>query len=180
MRIKYFFLLVLLQLSISGNAQIERWYRIPSINATMPIRTVNILPDGEVWLGTYNDGAKKLNGSSWISYTESNSGLSDNDVREISKDSQGNYWMATWNNLSKYTPGTNTWQTFNVSGVSLDILYSVEIDAQDRIWVGTDGGADPEDGLYLHNTGAFYNAANSALDSNWVTFLETKAELAAL
>ncbi len=173
MRLKYFFLLVLLQLSNSGIAQIERWYRIPSINATMPIRKVNILPDGEVWIGTFNEGAKKLNGSSWISYTESNSGLSDNDVREISKDSQGNYWIATWNNLSKYTPGTNTWQTFNVSGVSLDILQSVEIDAQDRIWVGTDGGAGAEDGLYLQNTGEFFNAANSALDSNWVTFLET-------
>jgi fimbrial isopeptide formation D2 family protein len=171
MGMRHIFLLVILQLSLATVAQNE-WYRIPNISSSLAIRNINIMQDGGLWLGTYNNGAMKLAGSNWITYDTSNSGISDNDVREISKDSQGNFWMATWNKLSKYNPTAQTWQNYNISGVSLDILYSVEIDAQDRIWVGTDGGANPEDGLYLQNTGAFYNAANSALDSNWITFLE--------
>ncbi|HEY0091732.1 MAG TPA: hypothetical protein VGB43_04515, partial [Flavobacterium sp.] len=152
---KYIFRLLVMIFSMSALAQDNQWYVVPSISATMPIRDINILQNGELWLGTYNNGAKKLVNNNWVTY------LAGQDVREIAKDASGNYWFATWDKLRKYTPATNTYQSFNVSGAFYDILYSIEIDDEDRIWVGTDGGADPEDGLYLFNTGAFFHSGNS-------------------
>lgn len=172
MKIKYFLFTIIVSVFCNSHAQDEEWFVLPNVNTSLATRKINILPNGEIFVGTYNEGAKKLVNNNWVNYTTGNSGISDNDVREIAKDSDGNYWFATWSKLSKYTPSTNTWQQINVSGVPLDILYSVETDDEDRIWVGTGGGAGVEDGLYLLNTGAFYNSANSPLGSNWITFLD--------
>jgi streptogramin lyase len=137
------------------------------------IRNINILDNGEIWLGTTSNGAVRYWNNTWTSFTTSNSGITDNDVREISKDSTGRLWMATWSGLSAYDPANNSWQGYDVSANYLDILYSVEIDDEGRIWVGTDGGADPGDGLYLWPDSTFYDSSNSPLGSNWVTALET-------
>ena len=152
--------------------QVNPWMAFPSGSLGFSsIRKINILDNGDVWIGTRNNGAFKFSNNVWTQFNTTNSGLADDDVRDIAMDSNGKIWMTTWNKLSVLSTN-NTWQTYNITGNYHDVLYSVEIDSNNKVWIGTDGGANPQDGLYLWNTSSHYTTSNSPLTSNWIIALE--------
>ena len=154
--------------SIFGQSNI--WYTFPSLLPEAANRYIHVDKNDVKWIGGYHGGMHKFSNGTWTHYTTSNSSITDDDVRESCFDTLGNLWMATWNNLNKFDVANNTWTNFNVTGRSDDILYSVQVDDQNRIWVGTDGGGDPNDGLYMYdgNTWVFYNPTNSPLTGRWI------------
>lgn len=163
-------LLVLAAFFKTAYSQNNLWYNFPSGVPESANRYIYVDDNDVKWIGGYDYGMHKFNNGAWTTYSTS---ISDPDVRQSCFDTLGNLWIATWNKLSKYVPSTNTWTSFNVTGQSLDILYSVQVDKQNRVWVGTDGGADPDDGLYMYDgaTWTFYNPTNSALTGKWITAL---------
>ena len=152
-------------------SQNNLWYSFPSGTPEAANRFIYVDDTDVKWIGGYNGGMHKYNNGIWTNYT---TGVANTDVRQSCFDTLGNIWMATWHQLSKFNPTTSTWTSFNVTGQSLDILNSVQVDNQNRVWVGTDGGADPDDGLYMYDgtTWTFYDPTNSNLPGRYIPQLK--------
>lgn len=173
-KLKLLFLFIVTQASNIAIAQNNTWYVFPPNVPEAANRYIYTDPNNTKWIGGYSNGLHKLSNGSWINYSTSNSGISDNDVRQSAFDTSGNLWVTSWKNLNKFNVATNSWTSFNVTGQSLDILYSVEVDNQNRIWVGTDGGSNAWEGLYMFNgiNWSFYNPTNTSLTGRWITKLK--------
>ncbi len=173
-KLKLLFLFIVTQASNIAIAQNNTWYVFPPNVPEAANRYIYTDPNNTKWIGGYSYGLHKLSNGSWINYSTSNSGISDNDVRQSAFDTSGNLWVTSWKNLNKFNVATNSWTSFNVTGQNLDILYSVEVDNQNRIWVGTDGGSNAWEGLYMFNGSNwnFYNPTNSTLTGRWITRLK--------
>ena len=73
---------------------------------------------GNKWIGTWNGGLAKFDGTNWTVYNTSNSGLPDNAVCCIAIDGSGNKWIGTYDGgLAKFD-GTN-WTVYNTSNSGL-------------------------------------------------------------
>jgi ligand-binding sensor domain-containing protein len=88
--------------------------------------------------------AFKLNGQSFIlTHYTSKDGLAHDNVRDITADSSGFIWMATWDGLSRYD-GTEFKNYYHDPGDSTSIQYfsidRVVVDAADNLWLTTDDG----------------------------------------
>ncbi|CAN5326198.1 hypothetical protein BH09BAC5_BH09BAC5_00780 [soil metagenome] len=173
---KHFFLLWICLLVVVSNglkAQNNTWYTFPSM-PDWSHRYIYVDENNTKWLGGYSFGLHKFDNTSWTNYMTSNSGIANNDVRASCFDTLGNLWITTWSNLSCFDTTNNSWTTYNVTSQQYDVLSSVQVDDQNRVWVGTDGGADPDDGLYMFDgtTWTFYNPLNSALTGRFVCELK--------
>lgn len=128
------------------------------------VRDVLYDNSGNIWLAWLNSsslsisGIKRFDGTNWIQYQTSNSGLPSNSVSSIKQDSQGNYWIGTGGGLVKFD-GTN-WTVYNQSnsGICANGVGPIEIDG-DTIWAGTAVGISKFDGTNWTT----YNNANSGL-----------------
>ncbi len=61
-------------------------------------------------------------------------------ARRVWSDSQGRIWVSEWNagNLSRYTPGSDTWDTWRLPGDSPE-TYAVFVDDRDVVWASDFG-----------------------------------------
>jgi hypothetical protein len=92
------------------------------------------------WFGTWDLGIWKFDGSNWINYSESNSGLSYNRINQQSMilDLQGNLWFGT----VKDTYGTGVtmydgtqWQSFDSNdGLVNNAVKNIAVDSNDNKW----------------------------------------------
>src|SRR5271165_4718492 len=74
--------------------------------------------------------------------------LTNNDVRVIYRDNDGNMWVGTYAGLNLYNATSDNFirfKTYN-SGLTSNIIISIFEDSKGNIWVGTLGG-----GLNLYN-----------------------------
>ena len=63
-------------------------------------------------------------------------GLPSNRINAIAEDRQGYLWIATRDGLARYDGvGFRVWRVGN--GLRDNFVWSVRVDAQDRVWVGT-------------------------------------------
>lgn len=166
----YLLLLVLVCAGQHILAQTNTWYTFPSNLFEAANRYIYVDSNDVKWVGSYDSGIHRFGNGQWNRFDMSNSPITDDDVRQSCFDTAGNLWMATWNKLNKYDTATGTWTSFNVTGQLLDILYSVQVDNANRVWVGTDGGTDADDGLYMYDgtNWTFYNPTNSPLTGRWI------------
>lgn len=156
-----------------SSAQQVTWYKFPNYVPEKANRYIYVDDNNTKWIGGYNQGLHKYSNNTWTHYTKNNSGIADNDVRQSCFDTTGNLWITTWNGLSKFNVDSNTWSNYKVGSSTYDILYSLQVDEKNRVWVGTDGGADSDDGLYMFDGSKwkFYNPLNSKLSGRWITRL---------
>jgi len=98
-------------------------------------------PAGNLWIAT-NGGVSKFNGTSFTNYTTSNSGLSDNNTRDVAVDSDGTtVWITTQGGgVCKFT-GTS-WTAYKSTNSPLpnNTAWGVEIDSAGNKWFTTMGG----------------------------------------
>jgi ligand-binding sensor domain-containing protein len=103
----------------------------------------------------------------WRILTTENSGLPNNRVLSLARDSSGNIWFGTEAGLARY--GQGEWQTHEASdmGLAEDRVYALATGSDGRLWVGTSTGAAALEG----STWEPLTTATSGLVDNWVQTL---------
>ncbi len=126
------------------------WKAHNEINASMYSNIVNPLGyfNGAMWAGNFGqgstDGLSKYDGSSWTTYTTSNSGLVDQPIVCLMPDNTGNMWVGTQFGLNKLT-SAGTWSLFtpdNTPAMPGKGIAALAMDAYADIWmtfIGTHG-----------------------------------------
>ncbi|MEZ4711519.1 MAG: two-component regulator propeller domain-containing protein [Caldilineaceae bacterium] len=104
--------------------------------------------NNDVWVGGMNGAAHLEYGDSpfarqddaWTSFNTQNSGLTDNHIRDIAVDAEGNVWFAlAIGGVNVYT-ADGQWIAFTESdGLVFGSVNVVLVDQLDRVWFGTDG-----------------------------------------
>lgn len=98
---------------------------------------------GKIWIGTSNNGTMLVDKERNIKMVlNRTNGLSNNFVRCIVEDKLGVVWMGTFAGLNRYDPRTKqinnyTNSPFNQFSISHNSVYSLLIDHQQTLWVGT-------------------------------------------
>jgi len=130
------------------------------------IRTFAFDPTGNLWIGTFNGGACRFDGTSWASLRVNNSSIPDDFVKAIAFDTSGHMWFGTPSGLANYD-GT-TWQVWdnNNSPLLSNHITSISIGNNNMKYIGTlNGGMVYFDG---DTTWEFYNHINGLLPDNTV------------
>jgi ligand-binding sensor domain-containing protein/signal transduction histidine kinase len=93
---------------------------------------------GQLWAGTPN-GLARWNGQGWKVYTTSD-GLSENIVRAIAEDPEGDLWIGTENRgLNFFTAGKFIPYPATESGLPGNDISCLYLDPDGVLWVGTSG-----------------------------------------
>ena len=163
-----------------------------SINSVFSICEDN---SGNIWIGTFGGGLNKLVQSEknksypkFIHYEndpDDPTSLSNNAIRVIYKDNNGNLWIGTDSGLNKLISGADEMSpaTFlsyinnlkDSTSISNNMVWSIYQDKQETIWIGTSGGLNkliPSDNnhsqaTFIHYTNEFGNP--SSLSGNQVS-----------
>ena len=102
------------------------------------IQTIEIDQSDNKWIGTYDDGLVKYDGTNWTVYNMANSGLPSNAVQCITADQSNNLWIGV-GYLVKFD-GTNwTIYTTSNSGLPKAEVSCISIDESGNKWIGTRG-----------------------------------------
>lgn len=99
----------------------------------------------QIWAGSKEKGLFRIyNPDSIVIYNKENSsskGLLNNNIRMITEDKKGNIWFGTFNGLYKYDVHKDSFKSYtreNKQGsISNSSVYSVFIDKDNKLWVGT-------------------------------------------
>ncbi len=128
---------------------------------------------GDIWIGTGWDyegfevqvsGLVKYDGTNWIVYDTSNSGLPDNLLKCLTVDDSGNIWIGTGDRrgygLARYdgtSPEGTGWTVYNTSNSGLpdNLVKCLNVDGSGNMWIGTWGG------LAVFNEGGIVSSINS-------------------
>ena len=101
-----------------------------------------VAENGELWLGTYNNGIYRVSEDKHVTQMHINEGLVGNDIRSIIEDRNGNIWFSTKKNINKYDIRTQSFSTIHdryyTEGKSYDPM-SVAIAPDGRLYFGGSG-----------------------------------------
>jgi PAS domain S-box-containing protein len=108
--------------------------------------------DSSLWLGTNGGGLIRSKQGKFAAYTTKD-GLSNDIVRAIHEDRQGNLWIGTNGGLNCLKNGKFIVYTAK-DGLSNNVVLSVYQDSQSNLWIGTNGGglACLKDRQFTHYT----------------------------
>ena len=103
--------------------------------------------NGIYWVGNFIDGGMiKINPqNNEIKHYKNNSkdknSLSDDVVRVINEDKQGNLWIGTSYGLNKFNPKTEIFKRYTIEdGLPNNTIYGIVIDEYQNIWCSTNNG----------------------------------------
>ncbi len=102
---------------------------------------------GEAWIGSHNDGVSRFDGTDFVNYTDTNSGLTAEAISDIVV-GDGEYWFGTAGGLFHFD-GAN-WTNYNVSNSDLasNAIDALALDAGGNLWIGYNlSGASRFDGV---------------------------------
>ena len=139
------------------------WHTYPN-SGTLPdaIRSIKIISNDQIWVGTLDNGLHLFNGQSYKVYNTKNSLIPGNRVYDIICDSFGGKWIGTNKGLALFED--ETWMTYTSENSSLPgtTVISLVREEQGKIWIGTNEGV--VDGIF----GTIYNSANCGLPGNQI------------
>lgn len=106
------------------------------------VRAVLALAPGDVWAGTFDNGAWRWDGSLWQQFYTGNSGLASNRVLALARDAAGRIWLGTADaGVSVYDPAAESWALFDAASVlPSDNVRALAVDLSGQVWVGTSSG----------------------------------------
>lgn len=107
--------------------------------------------DSKMWIGSGTTGLHSYSlatGKTERFYLQGNNpkSLSNNSVRSLVKDNNGNLWVGTMNGLNFKEAGSNEFERFiagqngSNKSVNHNEIFSLHADRQGNIWIGTGGG----------------------------------------
>lgn len=110
------------------------------------IYDILIATNGDIWIGTENDGLFRYREGKYYHITK-REGLSSNYIHRIIEDSKGKIWIATdENGLSRFEG--EDFRIYNTRfGLPSNEILSLFHDQNGTIWVGTDRGISSFDGV---------------------------------
>jgi PAS domain S-box-containing protein len=94
--------------------------------------------DSSLWIGTRGGGLIRLKAGKFHAYTSAQ-GLSNDFVKALYEDRQGNLWIGTNGGLNCRRDGKFTLYTTR-EGLSHNAVLSIYEDSRNNLWIGTDGG----------------------------------------
>ncbi|MBI5218361.1 MAG: T9SS type A sorting domain-containing protein [Bacteroidia bacterium] len=128
------------------------WTSYDSTQALVNERIHDIFEDnaGNIWFGT-DGGVTKFNGTTWTSYTITNSNLSNNNVYSIEQTQDGNMWFGTAGSGACEFDGSN-WIIYNTTnGLVSNSIWDIEEDHAGNIWfAGASNGIVKKSGSNWH------------------------------
>ncbi|MDF2190358.1 two-component regulator propeller domain-containing protein [Paraflavitalea sp. CAU 1676] len=101
---------------------------------------------GRYWLGFNSEGLgmydpRSGNSYHWMASTGKEPGISGNIIVDIKEDRDGVVWISTFHGLSAIEPTNLTIRNFNHSnGLVNNSISALEVDALNRLWIGTGSG----------------------------------------
>jgi 4-amino-4-deoxy-L-arabinose transferase-like glycosyltransferase len=127
------------------------WANITQENSFLPNNSIHaLLPldKGQILIGTENGAGFWIPSRtsdelpSWTVYTTANSGLVNNHVLSLARDSQGNLWFGTADGINRFD-GQSSWSTFQTTELAVpdDTILSLAASPDGRIYAGTLKGA---------------------------------------
>ncbi|MBU3926289.1 MAG: hypothetical protein KKB74_00665, partial [Bacteroidetes bacterium] len=151
-------------------------------------RILCILEDerGFMWFGTA-DGLNRYDGYKmkiFKHHLNDTTHLPNNTIASMVEDSDGNFWIATYNGVALFNPYSETCRTFietdtNLIALGANKLTSCTIDHQQNIWFGTNGY-----GVFKMNPKTlkreyFFNSESDSLKMNDIqsVFVDSKNRL---
>ena len=98
--------------------------------------------DGELWIGSWEDGLHHILQNGKIETLSQSSGLSSDFVRACCEDNIGNIWIGTSRGLDRYNKSTKHVMTYspdrgNSSGMTHYSVWCIVRDMQGSMWLGT-------------------------------------------
>jgi ligand-binding sensor domain-containing protein/serine phosphatase RsbU (regulator of sigma subunit) len=120
------------------------------------------------WIATYGGGLTKLIPQNQTYVTEFitvKNGLSDNYLTSLSKSKDGSIWIATANNgIIRFRNGIFTY--FNTSdGLTDNHVNCILVDANEKVWCGTQGGISKYDGSGFLRITSFEGLINNEVQA---------------
>ncbi|ASB50115.1 hybrid sensor histidine kinase/response regulator transcription factor [Alkalitalea saponilacus] len=124
-------------------------------NLALPGNKVDIITaskkyPGEFWIGTLQTGFARLSIKNNViseirNYQTYNSGLSDNNIRDIIEDKNGFVWIATQRGLNRFDPETEDFINFysvrgDASTINDNIINVLLEDSLGNLWIATNSG----------------------------------------
>lgn len=103
--------------------------------------------NNNVWVGVYDGGIGKFDGSNWVLYNTSNSPLPEDKIWSIAVDQNDVVWIGTeTKGLIKFD-GVN-WTTYNTlnSAITNDRIDAIAVDKLNNVWIACNYG-----GIVVHN-----------------------------
>ena len=100
--------------------------------------------DGTLWFGT-SKGVYRVSGGNTTQFSTAD-GLSNNTIRDIHEDRNGNVWIATDFGLNRIRPGGKVESFAGRGGLGTDYAMGIAESPDGRIWVATGGGLGEFDG----------------------------------
>jgi len=104
--------------------------------------------NGDIWAGTNGGGVSRLSGSDVKTFFPAH-GLADYWVYAFAQQRNGDFWIGTWAGANRVDLGDETFETFFDELVN-EWVYALDVDSQDRVWFGTEGGMSMYDGSAWH------------------------------
>jgi hypothetical protein len=105
------------------------------------VYSIAIDGSGKKWMGTYDHGLVKFDGTDWTVYKTDNSGMPNNCVNTVAIDAKDNKWIVTLGGgMAKFDD--TKWTVYNStnSGLQDNWLNTLVIDGNENKWIGTNNG----------------------------------------
>ena len=150
----------------------ENWSTISGLTSNN-ITSIDTDNAGNLWIGTFDMGVFKYDGTNVINYNASNSPLPTDQVHDIKKDKNGNIWVAMADE-SSYKGGIakfngSSWQIYNTQNSKLtnNNIHSITEDKKGNMWFGADSLL-----LYKFDGTNWYRYdLSNQITSNWISKL---------
>jgi signal transduction histidine kinase/ligand-binding sensor domain-containing protein/DNA-binding response OmpR family regulator len=102
-----------------------------------PVYAIEETRDGSLWIAEYGEGLVQLKDGRQTSFSTKN-GMTNNFVRRIVEDRDGNLWFGTEGGLVRLAHGQ--FSTYSMKdGLSNDTVYAISEDREGSLWVGVQG-----------------------------------------
>jgi signal transduction histidine kinase/ligand-binding sensor domain-containing protein/CheY-like chemotaxis protein len=146
---KKIYVLIILSIGISGNAQVH-FEHLTADNGLSDNYIESIYRDSKdyIWIGTTSNGLNRYDGNGMTVYqnTDGQPGeISNNGIRCIFEDSKNNLWVGTYDGLNLYDPGTESFKVFrhgfaDSTSANKNSVRCVFEDSKGNLWIAFDRG----------------------------------------